>query len=113
MTIHDNHHDHIHLKCKHLEGEALLIVRLGSRHLPVHQPDSNVFVDLMTVIVLLVNMILMILTLTLFRMTMMIAMMMMMMILMMILMMLILTLFRVTMKIKLRVAAVTEAIKRA
>ena len=34
------------LKGKHLEGEALLVVRLSPRHLPVDQPDGNVLVDL-------------------------------------------------------------------
>ena len=36
----------IDLKSKHLEGEALLVIRLGSRHLPVHQIDRDVLVDL-------------------------------------------------------------------
>ena len=34
------------LEGKHLEGEALLVVRLSPRHLPVDQPDGNVLVDL-------------------------------------------------------------------
>ena len=34
------------LKGKHLESEALLVVRLSPRHLPVDQPDGNVLVDL-------------------------------------------------------------------
>ena len=34
------------LKGKHLEREALLVVRLSPRHLPVDQPDGNVLVDL-------------------------------------------------------------------
>ena len=76
------------LEGKHLEGEALLIVGLGSRHLPVHQPDRNVLIDLMMINMMVIRMMMILIVLTL-------------------------TLFRVTMKIKLRVAAVTEAIKRA
>ena len=34
------------LKGKHLESEALFVVRLSPRHLPVDQPDGNVLVDL-------------------------------------------------------------------
>ena len=37
------------LEGKHLEGEALLVVRLSPRHLPVDQPDGNVLVDLVMI----------------------------------------------------------------
>ena len=38
--------ENANLKGKHLESEALFVVRLSPRHLPVDQPDGNVLVDL-------------------------------------------------------------------
>ena len=122
ITIQD---DDIHLKSEHLEGETLLIVGLGSRHLPVHQIDRNVLVDLKRIILVMKMFIPVILISTALsdhyhdafegcddnnRWVFIILMMIMKMFIPMILTS---TLLRVTMTSKLRVAAVTEAIKRA